>query len=148
VFPAPLSLLLWRSVYHTPDGRLIADGIHLPYFTEAKTKQGSSTRRNTLEDFRQEDRNDPQLIAGFERFHWFADGYTAMHPEHPHIIGDMRYCIEPDTFDSLWGFDMGASETSLLPRRSAHMVSFGLSRGERLHRAWDAMLGRDPMFKT
>jgi len=148
VFPTPLSLLLWRSVYHTPDGLLVADGVHLPYLSEAKAKPGSATAKITLDAFRAQHVDDEKLIAGFERFLWFTDGYAAAHPDDPQVIGDMRYCIEPQTFDSLWGFYIDVPETMTMQGRSTRMVSLGLTRSDRFTRAWDAMMGRDPAFET
>ena len=148
VFPTPLSLLLWRSVYHTTDGRLVVDGVHVPYLGETTTRIGSSTLRISLEAFEQQHAHDADLIAGFERFHWFTDGYTALQEGQSAVIGDMRYCLEPQTFTSLWGYFTGPPEAVPLMKRGKRMVSFGIARGDRFARVWDAMLGRDPAFET
>lgn len=148
VFPTPLSLLLWRSVYHTADGRLVADGVHVPYLGETTTRIGSSIPRITLEAFAKQHVSDPQLVAGFARFHWFTDGYTALQEDQTHVIGDMRYCLEPQTFNSLWGYFTGPPEAIPLAKRGQRMVPFGIARSDRLARVWDAMLGRDPAFIT
>jgi len=159
VIPAPLSLLLWRSVYITTDGQIVADAVRTPYFANSTVLTGSSTPRITADDIRKAHPRDPQLVAAFEQFSWFADGYTAVHATEPLVIGDMRYCLEGQTFDSLWGFFMGdpaeLGDGPLGPRREPppgavpqRMVSFRMSRGERYSRVWKAIIGEDTSFQT
>lgn len=149
VFPSPLSLMLWRSVYVNERGELVADGVRVPYLGETTARIGSSARQVTLENIRKEHADDAKFIAGFAQFLWFCDGYAAMHESEPLVIGDMRYCIEPQTFDSLWGFFAG--DPLMLPQDPAsnhRIVSFGLTRGDRFSRTWEALIGNDPLFHT
>jgi inner membrane protein len=147
VIPVPLSMVLWRSVYLTDKGELVADGVRVPYVGQATVRVGSSIPRLTIEDVRKAHPDDAAMLAGFERFAWFADGYTGLHELEPMVVGDMRYCAEPQTFDSLWGFTLDAVEDNGggPPMR---MVRFEVLGKERFTRIWSAMWGTDEAYQT
>ncbi|HEX2747634.1 MAG TPA: hypothetical protein VHM91_06530, partial [Verrucomicrobiales bacterium] len=37
------------------------------------------------------------------RFQHFSDGWLGVHPDHPNVIGDLRYATRPDVIKPLWG---------------------------------------------
>ncbi|HUU95924.1 MAG TPA: metal-dependent hydrolase [Phycisphaerae bacterium] len=141
VLPSPLNLILWRSIYEA-DGQLYADSIRVPFFGGATVWMGTSTPRVTLEDLEAEVPLDASVRAAFERFSWFADGYTAYDASAPGVVGDMRYGLRPDEFVSMWGLQLperGRGGKAKFMHMPAHR--------EGLSRLWPRLLGRDPQFK-
>lgn len=150
VIPTPLSLMLWRSVYITSDNMIVADAVRVPYLDAPAVQVGASAPLVTLADVQRDRPGDPAAAYAFERFAWFTDGFTAYHETEPRVVGDMRYCLEPHTLDSLWGLYVGdPSGLAAGADASAHrMVSFRRNRREPIARVWAAMLGEDPAFQT
>lgn len=142
VLPSPLNLILWRSIYEV-DGQLYADSIRVPFFGTATVWVGTSTPRLTLEDVEAEGPLDASVRAAFERFSWFADGYTAYDASAPRVVGDMRYGLEPDVFASMWGLQL-PERGQAGKAKFMHMPA----RREGLSRFWPRLLGRDPQFKA
>lgn len=100
VMPTLGQTLRWRSVYEH-EGRLYADGLRLgvtPTFF-----QGRSVRRLKADDLPDDIPGAARLRGEFERFEWFADGYTARSPVNPSLIADMRISLEHGDFRPLWG---------------------------------------------
>jgi inner membrane protein len=141
VLPSPLNLILWRSIYEV-DGRLHADSIRVPLFGDATVWVGTSTPRLTLEDLEAEGPLEDSARAAFERFSWFADGYTAYDASAPGVVGDMRYALRPDEFASMWGLRLPERDQDAQPE-FMHLPA----RREGLSGLWPRLLGRDPLFK-
>jgi hypothetical protein len=140
-------MMLWRSVYLTDSGELVADGVRVPYVGEATVRVGSSIPRLTIEDVRKVYPDDAEMLAGFERYAWFTDGYTGRHDLEPMVVGDMRYCGEPQTFNSLWGFTLDAVDANH-GDPPVRMVRFEMLNRDRFSRVWSAMWGDDPSYQT
>lgn len=134
VMPTLLNLVLWRSVYEA-EGRLYADALRLPFLESPQVRHGSSQPRVTAADIQIGATRAPQWRVAFERFAWFADDYTAFHPDHPGVIGDMRYGMPPDSFHSLWGMPTPAAVESMPPR----MISLRHGRREMWNTFWQML---------
>ncbi len=102
VKPTMGNLLLWRSIYR--DG-----GIY--YVDAVRAGVGETTRvypGNTVRAF-DLSRDLPALAPtsvlhrDIRRFDFFSDGYLALHPEDPGLLGDVRYAMLPTIVRPLWG---------------------------------------------
>lgn len=100
VKPTMGNLLLWRSIYRT-------DGI---YHVDA-VRAGATVRVYPGETARAFDAardlpalsRDSVLYNDIQRFDFFSDGYLALHPEDPGLLGDVRYAMLPTSTRPLWG---------------------------------------------
>ncbi len=44
--------------------------------------------------------------ADVRRFQHFSDGWLGVHPDHPDVVGDLRYATRPDLISPLWGIQL------------------------------------------
>lgn len=113
--PAPLSLLLWRTVYRHED-RYFVDALQVPFRGEARLYPGGSTPALDFpEDFPQLP-PDSRLYHDLARFHHFSDRYLYKPEGMRHFVADLRYAMIPNSLEPLWGvrwepgaFDAGVS---------------------------------------
>ena len=102
VKPTMGNLLLWRSIYRSGDiyhidavrvglgeGGRIYPGTTVSAFASSRDKPGLSTTSVLYNDI--------------QRFDLFSDGYLALHPTDPDLLGDVRYAILPTSAHPLWG---------------------------------------------
>lgn len=99
--PTMGNLLLWRSVYraggvyHVDAVRVgigaarIYPGETVPAFDPPYPLSGLA--------------GDSVLYRDIGRFHRFSEGYLALHPEDPGLLGDVRYAMLPTSARPLWG---------------------------------------------
>ncbi len=105
VKPTLGNLLLWRSVYAS-DGIYHVDAVRvgLPY--NKKVFEGNKIQAFDIK------RDLPQLTdqrvvyRDIQRFEVFSDGFLAWHPEHPNVLGDVRYAMLPTSIHPLWGIEL------------------------------------------
>ena len=107
VMPTLGNLIVWRSVYEY-DGHLYADAIRLPVFDSPRAKRGESRAVFRVDDLPSvaDGYAEARLCDVFERFSAFADDYTAVVADGSpggFIVGDMRYSLDTDGFDPIWG---------------------------------------------
>jgi inner membrane protein len=100
--PAPLSLLLWRTVYLHGD-RYFVDALHVPFRGEARLYPGDSTPAQEFPEDFPELRRDSRLYHDLARFDHFSDGYLYMPEGMRHFVGDLRYAMIPNSLEPLWG---------------------------------------------
>ncbi|MFA7300515.1 MAG: metal-dependent hydrolase, partial [Sideroxydans sp.] len=99
--PTMGNLLLWRSIYRS-DGVYHVDAVRVGLGTE-KVYRGESVPAF----------DPPYTVAGLStesvlykdigRFHTFSDGYLALHPDDPGLLGDVRYAMLATSTRPLWG---------------------------------------------
>ena len=78
---------------------------------------------------------DSTLYGDIKRFEVFSDGFIALHPENPRIIGDVRYANSPADLTPLWGIEFN------LEMPDAHVAyRFYRDLGEEKRRRFFAML--------
>lgn len=136
VKPTMGNLLLWRSIYRS-------GGI---YHVDA-VRVGGTARiypGNTARAF-DPSRNLPALSPAsvlhqdIRRFDFFSDGYLALHPEDPGLLGDVRYAMLPTSTRPLWGIRLDMQH----PEAHAQFeTSRQMSRGE-IERFIGMLRGKD-----
>ena len=71
------------------------------------------------------------------RFQHFSDEWMGVHPQHPGVIGDLRYAKRPDLIDPLWGIALDPAQ----PGQHVKLVYFrDLSDGT-MSQLWQMVLG-------
>jgi inner membrane protein len=126
VKPSFANLLVWKSVYETPDttdglGRFYIDAV-APTFSKKVFVGRSLAKLDVAKDFSWL-APESQQAKDIERFRWFSNGYVAAHPAHPNQIIDVRYSMVPNEIAALWSIEL--SPTAML---SDH-VKFLTDRG-------------------
>lgn len=124
VKPTMGNLLLWRSIYRSGD----------IYYVDAVRVGGSARiypgdRVYAFHPSRDLPGLAPDSVLhrDIRRFALFSDGYLALHPEDPGLLGDVRYAMLPTSTHPLWGIrlDMRQPEAHVQFEASRQM-----SRGE------------------
>ena len=135
--PAPGSLMVWRSIYRTPDGELQADGLRLVPFRSAQAIPGERTRAATPENLP----DTPEAERIWRDFNWFADGYIVSPGGDRLILADGRYSAEGTGWVPMWGVRMaadGESATSWSPPQG---------RDGFAGRLWRLLIGSDERLR-
>lgn len=106
VKPTMGNLLLWRSIYRSGD-EFHVDAVRAG-LGEVRVYPGTTAPVFTLP------RDMPALSAtsvlynDIRRFEFFSDGYIALHPDDPGLLGDIRYAMLPTSPRPLWGIRLDA----------------------------------------
>ncbi len=101
VKPTMANILLWRSVYIS-DGRIHADAVRASVFSENKTYPGDSVPLLIPEQLSSIP-PDSRAAHDLKRFATFSDGWLAIDPSQPELVGDARYAMLPNSNVPLWG---------------------------------------------
>jgi inner membrane protein len=129
-FPAPPVDFLWRTLYAS-EGRVYVSQVRVPWGSAAVVTPGSSVDLATEEDMPPAVREDPRAREGFEVFQWFANGWVAWQPEHPDVLGDLRYAVEDTSVSSMWGVRLQPGQPV-----TAYRAEMSKSLGKRWHALW------------
>jgi inner membrane protein len=135
VKPSLGNLLLWRSTYIS-DNTIYVDALR----AGIRSKQvypGASVPLFVPQRDAAEIPADSVLYRDILRFQRFADGYIAMDPEIPHLLGDMRYSMLPNALNSLWGITLDTEH----PERHAHYGFYRVNTREVRSRFWSMLRG-------
>ena len=112
VKPTMGNLLLWRSIYRS-GGIYHVDAVRIGPDGGARIYPGNTVRAFDLP--RDLPALSPASVLHLDtrRFDFFSDGYLALHPEDPTLLGDVRYAMLPTSTRPLWGIrlDMQHPET-------------------------------------
>lgn len=142
VMPTFGNIIVWRSIYEF-DGRLYADAVRLPGLKEPTVKQGEeSVALVRPDDLTEYDRLTPRQEFVLRNFANFANEYIAWHPDEPAFLGDMRYSLESNAFEPIWGI---AFDNSTIPPD----VNWGSPRRpdrSRLDRMLDEIRGNEQAY--
>ncbi|MGH1472110.1 MAG: metal-dependent hydrolase [Cellvibrionaceae bacterium] len=114
VKPTIGNLLLWRSVYEV-DKHYVVDAIraglfNTTFFTGGKIKvfdinvDFPTTINQTV--INQTVTNQTTIYHDIKRFELFSDGFLVWHPEHRHVLGDIRFAMLPTSTSPLWGIEL------------------------------------------
>lgn len=139
VKPTLGNLLLWRSVYLTGE-TFVVDAVRVGVLGASKLHPGGAVPRLVPVDLVPPLSPGSVQAADAARFAQVSEGYLARHPTLPHVIGDVRYSMLPDSTRPLWGIEIDPA------REDAH-VAFRTFRdlGEAERRRFlDLLLGREP----
>jgi len=111
VKPTMGNLLLWRTIYRNGDTYHV-DGVRIGM------DAGRVYPGNTVPAFLQS-RDLPTLAADtvldhdIRRFDFFSDGYLALYPDDPGLLGDVRYAMLPTSVRPLWGIRLDLRQPDL-----------------------------------
>ncbi len=103
--PSFANLILWKVIYETEDD-FYTDGVRLGLNT--KIYPGKPIARLNI------DRDFPWLIShsqqaiDLQRFNKFSQGYTAVDPNNPQRVIDVRYSLLPNQATGLWSLWLDA----------------------------------------
>lgn len=126
VKPTMGNLLLWRSIYRS-GGVYHIDAVRIAPSGAVHIYPGNTARAFDLS------RDLPGLVADsvlhrdIRRFDFFSDGYLALHPEDPTLLGDVRYAMLPTSIRPLWGIRLNVSQPGA---HAPFETSRQMSRGE------------------
>jgi len=114
VKPTLANLVLWRSVYQA-DGYIYVDAVRAGIFAENKIYIGNSLALLTPDNSAiapadTRSRND------LNRFASFSDGWLAIHPGQPNVVGDIRYAMLPTSTVPLWGIRLNQRDPDEAPQ--------------------------------
>ena len=101
VKPTMANILLWRSVYIT-NGKIHADAVRASIFSANKTYPGDSVPLLIPEQLSSIP-PDTRAAQDLKRFATFSDGWLAIDPSRPELVGDARYAMIPNSIVPLWG---------------------------------------------
>lgn len=141
VDPSLGNVVLWRSLYQTPDGRLHADAVRLPLAGGTVTvRPGASTPVVRAEEIASLPSAAPDAVARAARvWFWFTDGWVGRLPGAGVVLADHRYAADPAGLVPLWALTL-RPEDSLAPvSRSSPRLD-----GRGLVDLWREVAGRDP----
>ncbi|WP_435627017.1 metal-dependent hydrolase [Candidatus Ferrigenium straubiae] len=136
VKPTMGNLLLWRSIYRS-GGIYYVDAVRVG--GTAKVYPGNTARAFDLS------RDLPGLAPGsvlyrdIGRFDFFSDGYLALHPEDPGLLGDVRYAMLPTSTRPLWGIRLDMRQ----PEAHAPFEASRQMSREEIDRFIDMLRGKD-----
>lgn len=105
VHPSIGNLLVWRSVYEA-DGMYYTDAVRVGPLSGPMVYEGGSIERFDVEKDYPGLSEDTVLYGDIKRFNHFSNGFLAVYPEYPNIIGDLRYSILPNGVKPLWGIEI------------------------------------------
>ena len=117
VKPTLANLLLWRSVYQYQD-QFYIDAVRVGLLADNHVYYGGKLTKYSVTPGL-----DELLRNDIERFSHFSDGFIAQHPEHSHIIGDVRYAIEPTSTIPLWGIELHPGQSPAVSFRFFRQVN-------------------------
>ena len=102
VKPTMGNLLLWRSIYRS-GGIYHVDAVRVGPGGAARIYPGNTVR--AFDVSRDVPGLSPASILHQDilRFEAFSDGYLALHPDDPGLLGDVRYAMLPTSTRPLWG---------------------------------------------
>jgi inner membrane protein len=102
VFPTVGNRFAWRSLYQAGDS-LYSDRVRVPLRPEARWREVDAVPLLRESELPAEVRADARMLRDFRRFHWYSDGWVALAPNDPTVIGDARYSLSTETFEPVWG---------------------------------------------
>ncbi|MGQ9427467.1 metal-dependent hydrolase [Gilvimarinus sp. F26214L] len=102
--PSFANIVVWKVIYES-GGRYYVDAVRPGIFGGQVWEGESLAKLNPDRDLPWLDPNSQQR-RDLERFDWFSAGYTALDPEDPLRVIDVRYSLLPHRIDALWGIEL------------------------------------------
>lgn len=138
VKPTLANLVLWRSVY-VERGTAHADGVRVGLPGSVTVYPGETAALVDASRPLPAAPEGSRALQDVRRFVRFADGYAALHPSKPRVIGDVRYAMLPTSVTPLWGIELDAAS----PDAHARFVTERTLTPQTRRRFVDMLLGRD-----
>ncbi|MCB9718143.1 MAG: metal-dependent hydrolase [Myxococcales bacterium] len=135
-FPSPPTNLVWRTVYLS-DGELWVDQVRVPWWSPAVLRPGGSIPLVTEDGLSDAMRADPEALAGFRLFRWFAREWVAWDPDRPDVLGDLRYGMREADLHSMWG-------VVLRPGTPRPVGAYRADMSKALANRWSDLMGEEP----
>lgn len=141
VDPSLANVVVWRSLYETPDGRLHADAVRVPLLGGDPTvRRGESGEVVRAAEIASLPAASPDAIARAARvWFWFSDGWVGRLPGAGIVLADHRYAADPAGLAPLWALTLRPEDPVAPVRRSRPRLS-----GRGLEALWREVAGRDP----
>lgn len=105
VKPTLGNLLLWRSVYES-DGVYYVDAVRVGLPNNSKVFTGNRVQAFEIQRDLPQVTDQMVVYRDIHRFAVFSDGFLAWHPEHPNVLGDIRFAMLPTSIRPLWGIGL------------------------------------------
>jgi inner membrane protein len=134
--------IVWRTVYGVNDS-LFLDRIRVPWAGRAGWTGVDAIPRFGESDLPPEIRAFPRLVRDFRRFERFSNGWVALDPRDPTIIGDARYSRSDDRQDPVWAIRLSAAGAA--PR--TEWIDRSRERDLDVRRLWRQVAGRSGEFE-
>ena len=100
--------LLWRSVYESA-GLFHVDAVRVNWRGGRHHYAGDSIARVRPDELAGVPPGSV-LDADVRRFARLADDFLVRHPDHPEVLGDIRYAMLPDSTRPLWGIRIAVEQ--------------------------------------
>lgn len=109
VKPTIGNLLLWRSVYEA-EGRFFVDAVRVSLTGDSEVFAGEAVPVFDIDSDLPQLKEQMMVYRDIQRFSRFSDDFLAWHPEHPNVLGDVRYAMLPTSIRPLWGIELPLDE--------------------------------------
>lgn len=109
VRPSIGNLLVWRTVYES-DGYYYADAVRAGISGLPGLYEGNRLKAFYPDDGYPGVRKDSIQHSDILRFNRFSNGFLAIHPDYPRVIGDARYSLLPNGVLPLWGIKVDSGK--------------------------------------
>lgn len=98
------NIVLWRSLYRTPEGLMRADAVRLPIWASATVREGE--RPEPIADLGAFAEQGSSEFGRLSRLAAFSDGFVlarALADTSSVVVYDARYSMDTAGFDPMWG---------------------------------------------
>lgn len=102
--PSFANILVWKTIYSAGDWFYV-DAMKVGTGTPTVWEGDRILRLDVERDFPWLD-PESQQARDIVRFNWFSSGFTAVDPQHPQRIIDIRYSMLPQRIKALWGIEL------------------------------------------
>lgn len=137
VKPSFGNIVVWRALYEV-DGR--AEVMCFRAGQEVSLLGQSRAPLVRLTDLPEIDATSV-LGQDIKRFAHFSDDWLAWHPQHPGVLGDLRYALRPDVVSPLWGIKVDPR----VPASHVAFLSFRSARDEGWKELWAMIVHQHSM---
>ena len=138
VRPSLANLLLWRLCYRHEDDYYV-DAVRTFPATTSRLYPGSSVPVFDQQAAAELVPENSTAAHDIERFRFFSQDYLSRVPDHPEVLGDLRYAMFPDSVTPLWGISVDPKH----PDKHVKIVNFRDPSKRSMNRLWTMILGRD-----
>ncbi|MBF0456146.1 MAG: metal-dependent hydrolase [Magnetococcales bacterium] len=105
VKPTMGNLLVWRTIYQS-GGLYHITAVRVTPFGRSQYHAGEPLPLFRFDTDLDRWPKDSTLVSDVHRFKHFSNGYVALHPDNPRILGDVRYSLLPFDARPLWGITL------------------------------------------
>ncbi len=99
------NIILWRTLYEYDDVYYV-NAIRKGFISGPKIYSGKSIIKWAPQSREAVIEKSSKIYRDIKRFGVFSGGYLVKHPDHPDVIGDIRYAMLPTSIKPLWGIEL------------------------------------------